>query len=656
MLNFKRDSILFILLFNTFAFGDLIRPANGVQLNYIYVIFEWEQEPDAMVYNLQVSTDLSFNNLLLDVNEATTVYINKDIFGWNDNYYWKVRPVYDNGEFGEWSGISNFNTGDKQFPERDADIYNDDLLQDGLVAFGGFAPELSSAVIDKYGNEIWNTGEGGNFDFIINHINEFGNIYGLSVYDYPNNTGTKVNYELDFLWSAPATSQADAIDIHEIKQIPNGNYMAFVPDLRLGPIPQGDWTFIYQSIGYIADGVTDEYPWIGMRIVEWDEDGNQVWNWDPFVHFTMDDYDAYGGIWWDFNAGAHDWMHSNAFHFDEEEGVIYVSHRHLSRISKIAYPSGEVIWNIGMPEQYNTGSDNICTDLGNSFQHNIQLLNDGSLLFFDNGNLSEMLMGDSNPTSRVRRIRVIDNSYCETEWEYELPPNLYGLGMGSVQLLDNGNYLLYTFGNGLNQGQPTLREVTSNHEVVWNYQGASNAAWYRTYKIPSLHPDAFSVVASGYTENEGENTIEISGSELNFTIYNKSGYSLEYKYMLSDLMDGGIQLFIYDEGEVDIEPYSSYDLSFLVNNEASITSTQIMLSIWPIHHDYALKELVFPVKLFSSSLPGDVNSDGLVNILDVVLLVNMVLSNEYNPSADLNSDGTINILDVVVLVGLILDA
>jgi hypothetical protein len=120
-------------------------------------------------------------------------------------------------------------------------------------------------------------------------------------------------------------------------------------------------------------------------------------------------------------------------------------------------------------------------------------------------------------------------------------------------------------------------------------------------------------------------------------------------------MDGGTQLFIYDEGVVDIEPYGSYDLSFSINDEASITSTQIMLSIWPIHHDYALKELVFPVKLVSS-LSGDVNSDGLVNILDVVLMVNMVLSNEYNPSGDLNSDGTINILDVVVLVGLILDA
>ena len=149
--------ISFLFLLNAIAFGDLIRPENGDELSYIHVLFEWEQEPDAMVYNLQASTSLSFNNLLLDVNEATTVYINKDNFSWNDNYYWKVRPVYHNGEFGEWSGISNFSIGDKQFPERDADIYNDNLVQDGLVAFGGFYPVLASAVIDKNGDEIWNT-------------------------------------------------------------------------------------------------------------------------------------------------------------------------------------------------------------------------------------------------------------------------------------------------------------------------------------------------------------------------------------------------------------------------------------------------------------------------------------------------------------------
>jgi len=120
-------------------------------------------------------------------------------------------------------------------------------------------------------------------------------------------------------------------------------------------------------------------------------------------------------------------------------------------------------------------------------------------------------------------------------------------------------------------------------------------------------------------------------------------------------MDGGTPLFIYDEGVVNIAPYGSAGLSFSVNSAADITATQVMLAIWPDHHEYALKELFFSVSL-GSSLVGDVNADGVVNILDVVLLVNMVLNSEYTSTADLNNDGVINVLDVVVLVSDILDS
>jgi hypothetical protein len=369
----------------------------------------------------------------------------------------------------------------------------------------------------------------------------------------------------------------------------------------------------------------------------------------------MDDTDLYGGTWWNFNTGAHDWMHSNAFHFDEEESVIYVSHRHLSRISKIAYPSGEVIWNIGMPEGYNTGSDNICTDLGNSFQHNIQMLDDGTLLFFDNGNLSPMLMGDSTPITRLRRIRVIDNSYCETEWQYELPANLFGLGMGSVQLLDNGNYLFYTFGNGENQAQPTLREVAPDHEVVWNYQGIGGAAWYRTYKIPSLHPDVFSVVASDYKETEQGDGISVSSSSpsMTFTIYNESGYNQDYYYLLTDDGNGW---FENSNGLISITPNSSQEISF----ESSFgfgDQTDISLMVNPVYHSYRQKNLSFTIFNQPSGMLGDINYDDTINILDVVLMVSMILGTE-NPdydSADINSDGEVNVIDVVLLVNLILN-
>jgi len=56
---------------------------------------------------------------------------------------------------------------------------------------------------------------------------------------------------------------------------------------------------------------------------------------------------------------------------------------------------------------------------------------------------------------------------------------------------------------------------------------------------------------------------------------------------------------------------------------------------------------------------GDVNGDGLVNILDIVSTVDHILGN--NPSsfnvalADVNSDGTVNILDVLTIQDIILN-
>jgi len=52
---------------------------------------------------------------------------------------------------------------------------------------------------------------------------------------------------------------------------------------------------------------------------------------------------------------------------------------------------------------------------------------------------------------------------------------------------------------------------------------------------------------------------------------------------------------------------------------------------------------------------GDINGDNSINIQDIVLAVNLVLSGEYNYSADVNSDSTVDILDIVQLVNIILN-
>ena len=53
-------------------------------------------------------------------------------------------------------------------------------------------------------------------------------------------------------------------------------------------------------------------------------------------------------------------------------------------------------------------------------------------------------------------------------------------------------------------------------------------------------------------------------------------------------------------------------------------------------------------------IEGDINSDGDINILDITLMINMILSNTYNEFSDLNNDGGLNILDIILLVTIIL--
>tara|TARA_Y100001970_G_C14233347_1_gene860174 strand:+ start:407 stop:1405 length:999 start_codon:yes stop_codon:yes gene_type:complete len=56
-----------------------------------------------------------------------------------------------------------------------------------------------------------------------------------------------------------------------------------------------------------------------------------------------------------------------------------------------------------------------------------------------------------------------------------------------------------------------------------------------------------------------------------------------------------------------------------------------------------------------NGLPGDLNQDENVNIQDIILMVNLILNDDYDVLGDLNEDDIINILDIVQLVGIILD-
>jgi len=58
----------------------------------------------------------------------------------------------------------------------------------------------------------------------------------------------------------------------------------------------------------------------------------------------------------------------------------------------------------------------------------------------------------------------------------------------------------------------------------------------------------------------------------------------------------------------------------------------------------------------SPPVSGDIDGDGEVSVLDIIMLVNMLISGDvqYAPQADFNQDGVVDIMDLVIMVNTVL--
>jgi len=118
-------------------------------------------------------------------------------------------------------------------------------------------------------------------------------------------------------------------------------------------------------------------------------------------------------------------------------------------------------------------------------------------------------------------------------------------------------------------------------------------------------------------------------------------WSLEGKYIYGDWCTGDIWSLEYVDDGNHINEH-------LLRSDINITSFGVDQN----------DELFFcgneNIYKLQSNL-GDINEDGIINVLDVVMIINIILNNEYNVSADLNTDNNIDVLDIVLLVNIILN-
>ena len=181
------------------------------------------------------------------------------------------------------------------------------------------------------------------------------------------------------------------------------------------------------------------------------------------------------------------------------------------------------------------------------------------------------------------------------------------------------------------RGNNPFNEVVDTEAATWYWQdiGTSN--------IPSSNIDEYSESHGSYFEPREDRKGDIARTMFYFyTMY----------------LDVADEYFFEGQKEV-LKTWHDQDPV----NEDEITRT------WKIAgyqedkpNPFILDEtLVERAYFYDGALQGDLNGDEVLNILDIVALVNMILSEEgNNPLGDMNGDGAYNILDVVILANIIL--
>ena len=634
---FRKIYILFVAI--SVLFGNFIKPPNNSDFSYTHILFKWDQLANASSYNLYIE-NLMNNEDNVNIIDSSLVSI-IDNFSWGNSYKVKLRPILESGVYGNWvdSLILNIEDLPENYNNFIPIIEGEDNINNNNYTI------IHEQIIDKAGNPIWFWKDLGDPElFVVTRLLENGTFLGLlrgQGYDINAH-----NFDLngEQFWSSPQRVQREILPFEKDSDI---HFIGLVKETYLNAVPT-----IEPFASQFADAGLDSVNWYSDAIVEWDENGQEVWRWSCKDHFSFEDIDpnySLNGIDHIIDGSKDlDWTHCNSIFFDYEESVLYLSTRHLSRITKIDYPSGEVVWNLG--KDFTSGQIIFGNDLGLSGQHSFEKLDNGNFIMYDNGNF------DNPELTRALEISIDDDNLTyNIEWEHYLPSDLFTHKWGDADRLINGNTLITAGASG------ALIEVDSLNNLVW--QVSNIQPTYRSERIYGLYPLSFSFILPNFYEN-GDSPIfyfPLGQSEFSLEIFNEGYLDYDFSYMINDELG-----WFNEDGIISVNSGDSYLLNISPNVIESELGNNILVEVCPISkYDVECKSLeIVGISCLTNSdnnfnecpdlLLGDINSDGLVNILDVVQLVNIVLLNQFESLADINSDDLVNILDIVQLVNIIL--
>ena len=194
-------------------------------------------------------------------------------------------------------------------------------------------------------------------------------------------------------------------------------------------------------------------------------------------------------------------------------------------------------------------------------------------------------------------------------------------------------------------GEKNLTEAYTDY-AIWRYftgeRSMTNlffdeASFYCSSSTESFIDSSFTIQA----DKGASIFIDLPSEESN--IYITSDYPNDISLSL---------VSINPDNEFDIITLS-YENNNFIGNLTSIN--QYILIANSKYNGSNVEQISFSVSMESNTLIGDTNTDGSVDVLDVVLIVNQILNDDYSNIGDLNSDDSLDVIDIVLLMDIILN-
>jgi len=243
----------------------------------------------------------------------------------------------------------------------------------------------------------------------------------------------------------------------------------------------------------------------------------------------------------------------------------------------------------------------------------------------------------SSEDSFVRFFKYSDNIYNINR------DNLGDMEFKNIikEQLENNKPILYTGFEPGNDGHAWNVDGYQGNNLHCNWGwGGWNNGYYSTSSMMGLTEEQSALI----------NIIpDIYTSPVALFEYDVSDNTVIFIDLSSIINESEIESWNWDFGD---ETSMSNTSSYAEHTYSSSGEFSVSLTVTNIYGETGEPHTEI-ITIGDNILLGDVNNDGILNVLDIVSIINMVLADEYSTAADVNEDGIVNILDVVLMVNIL---